>query len=63
VEDKTHLSWSTFSSSRCDVADFSGGIVYLINFLLAFYWGSVLEYDHQEMEELDGPRVAKAYML
>ena len=39
------------------------GVIYTVNLLMAFQWGSILEYDHQEVVEVDGPKVAKAYLM
>lgn len=62
-EDKSNHTWASMLSSSCDSADFFGGIVYTLNLIMAFQWGAVIEYDHQEYEESDGPRMTKAYLL
>ena len=48
----------------CDYPQFCllAGIIYTLNLILAFQWGAVFEFDHQEHEELDGPTVAICYL-
>jgi len=49
-------------SSSCSQVGLFGGIVYLVNLLLSFQLGAVLEYAGSTLELLDGPSVAWCYI-
>uniref|UniRef100_A0A7R9Z6P8 Cyclic nucleotide-binding domain-containing protein n=1 Tax=Chlamydomonas euryale TaxID=1486919 RepID=A0A7R9Z6P8_9CHLO len=49
-------------STGCVQADFFGGLVYTINFLLAFQWGAVVTYDDQDVQVLDSIRLMRLYV-